>query len=141
MVKEYKQPSDNSAKELNQQPALFVDELRKRIYFNRCVMGLKDPGKIIGVFKDQEHSLRNNENLKAFFDKNPGFNQIRAVSPDGKVAASGTHLYNTDDFSIIMELPIPTSSVIFHPDNKTVYFGDLMNNQVIGFDYRKKAEG
>ena len=139
-IKVYNQPAGTDVDFSQKQQSLFVDEPRKRIYFNRCVMDLKDPGKIIGVFKSPEHSLQNSEEIKAFLQKYPYLNQIRAVSPDGSVAASGTHLYNTADFTIIGELPVPTTSIVFHTDNKTLYLGDSINRQVVGIDYRQKEE-
>jgi Trypsin-like peptidase domain len=138
-IKVYNQPAGTDIDFSSKQQRLFIDEPRKRIYFNRCVMDLKEPGKIIGVFKSPEHSLKNNEAVRAFFTKYPYLNQIRAVSPDGTVAVSGTHIYNATDFTIIAELPVPTSSVVFHTDNKTLYFGDPVNNQVVGMEYRPKA--
>ena len=72
-------------------------------------MDAKDPGKIIGVFKSPEHSLKDNPKLGELFTKYPYYNQILAVSPDGGVAASGTHLYNTEDFTVIDELPVLTT--------------------------------
>lgn len=139
-IKVYNQPAGTDVDFSQKQQSLFIDEPRKRIYFNRCVMDLKEPGKIIGVFKSPEHSLQNSEEIKAFYQKFPYLNQIRAVSPDGSVAVSGTHLYNTTDFTIIGELPLPTTSVVFHSDNKTLYLGDSINRQVVGIDYRQKEE-
>jgi S1-C subfamily serine protease len=136
-IKVYNQPAGTDVDFSQQQQSLFVDEPRKRIYFNRCVMDLKEPGKIIGVFKSPEHSLKDNQDLREFLQKFPYLNQIRAVSPDGRIAASGTHLYNTEDFTIIGELPVPTTSLSFHPDNKTLYLGDPINRQVVGIDYRQ----
>jgi sugar lactone lactonase YvrE len=103
-------------------------------------MDLKDPARIIGVFKSPEHSLKDSEQIKAFFEKFPYLNQILAVSPDGSIAVSGTHLYNTADFTIIGELPLPTTSVAFHPDNKTLYLGDAINRQVVGINYREMKD-
>jgi len=138
-IKIYNQPAGTDVDFATKQQSLFVDEPHKRIYFNRCVMDLKEPGKIIGVFKSPEHSLGNTEELKAFLQKYPYLNQIRAVSPDGSVAVSGTHLYNTADFTILGELPVPTSSVVFHSDNKTLYLGDPINHAVVGINYREQA--
>lgn len=139
-IKIYNQPAGTDVDFSQKQQSLFIDEPRKRIYFNRCVMDLKEPGKIIGVFKSPEHSLKDSEQIRAFFQKFPYLNQIRAVSPDGTVAVSGTHLYNTADFTIIGELPLPTTSIVFHTDNKTLYLGDSINNQVVGIDYRETAQ-
>jgi S1-C subfamily serine protease len=139
-IKIYNQPAGTDVDFSQKQQSLFIDEPRKRIYFNRCVMDLKEPGKIIGVFKSPEHSLKDSDQIKAFFEKFPYLNQIRAVSPDGTVAVSGTHLYNTADFTIIGELPLPTTSVVFHSDNKTLYLGDSINRQIVGIDYRQKEE-
>lgn len=138
-IKVYNQPAGTDVDFSQKQQSLFVDEPRKRIYFNRCVMDLKEPGKIIGVFKSPEHSLKNSEEVRGFLEKYPYLNQIRAVSPDGSVAVSGTHLYNTADFTIIGELPLPTTSVVFHSDNKTLYLGDSINRQVVGINYRETA--
>lgn len=138
-IKTYSKPAGVEGDFSAKQQSLFVDEPRKRIYFNRCVMELKDPGKIIGVFKSPEHSLKNSETLRAFWSKNPSLDQIRAVSPDGTVAVSGTHIYNATDFTVIAELPVPTTAVVFHTDNKTLYFSDPVNNQVVGIEYRSKA--
>lgn len=137
-IKVYNQPGGTDVDFSQKQQSLFIDEPRNRIYFNRCVMDLKEPSKIIGVFKSPEHSLKDNGEVKDFLEKYPYLNQIRAVSPDGTVAVSGTHLYNTADFTIIGELPLPTTSVAFHSDNKTLYLGDLINQQVIGIEYRRK---
>jgi hypothetical protein len=139
-IKMYNQPAGTDVDFSQKQQSLFVDEPHKRIYFNRCVMDLKEPGKIIGVFKSPVHSLGNTEELKAFLDKFPYLNQIRAVSPDGSVAVSGTHLYNTADFTIMGELPVPTSSVVFHSDNKTLFLGDPINHAVVGINYREAAK-
>ena len=139
VIKTYSKPAGVEGDFSAKQQSLFVDEPRKRIYFNRCVMELKDPGKIIGVFKSPEHSLKNNETLRVFWSKNPALDQIRAVSPDGTVAVSGTHIYNATDFTVIAELPVPTTAVVFHSDNKTLYFSDPVNNQVVGIEYRPKA--
>jgi DNA-binding beta-propeller fold protein YncE len=139
-IKVYNQPAGTDVDFSQKQQSLFVDEPRKRIYFNRCVMDLKDPSRIIGVFKSPEHSLKDSELIKAFFEKFPFLNQIRAVSPDGSIAVSGTHLYNTADFTIIGELPLPTTSIAFHPDNKTLYLGDSINRQVVGINYRDMGE-
>ncbi len=139
-IKVYNQPAGTDVDFSSKQQTLFVDEVHKRIYFNRCVMDLKEPGKIIGVFKSPAHSLKNSEQLKAFLEKNPYLNQIHAVSPDGTVAASGTHLYNTADFTIIGELPVPTTALTFSTDNKTLYLGDPINRQVVGIDYRATEE-
>jgi serine protease Do len=139
-IKMYNQPAGTDVDFSQKQQSLFIDEPRKRIYFNRCVMDLKAPGKIIGVFKSPEHSLKDSTEIKAFFDKFPYLNQIRAVSPDGTVAVSGTHLYNTEDFTIIGELPVPTTSIVFHTDNKTLYLGDSINRQIVGIDYRETKQ-
>lgn len=136
-IKVYNQPAGTDVDFSQKQQSLFVDEPRKRIYFNRCVMDLKEPGKIIGVFKSPEHSLKDNQDLRDFLQKFPYLNQILAVSPDGTVAASGTHLYNTADFTVLGELPVPTTSLSFHSDNKTLYLGDPINRQVVGIDYRQ----
>ena len=140
VVKTYSKPAGVEGDFSAKQQSLFVDEPRKRIYFNRCVMELKEPGKVIGVFKSPEHSLKNNETLRNFWSKNPSLDQIRAVSPDGSVAVSGTHIYNATDFTVIAELPVPTTAVSFHSDNKTLYFADPVNNQVVGIDYRTKTD-
>ncbi|MBA3697307.1 MAG: trypsin-like peptidase domain-containing protein [Planctomycetes bacterium] len=139
-IKIYNQPAGTDVDFSQKQQSLFIDEPRNRIYFNRCVMDLKEPGKIVGVFKSPEHSLKDSEEIKAFYQKFPYLNQIRAVSPDGKFAVSGTHIYNTEDFTIIGELPLPTTSIVFHSDNKTLYLGDSINRQVVGIDYRQKPE-
>lgn len=139
VIKTYGKPAGVEGDFSAKQQSLFVDEPRKRIYFNRCVMELKDPSKVIGVFKSPEHSLKNNETLREFWSKNPALDQIRAVSPDGTVAVSGTHMYNTSDFTVIAELPVPTTAVVFHTDNKTLYFSDPVNHQVVGIEYRPKA--
>ncbi len=139
-IKVYNQPAGTDVDFASRQQTLFVDEPHKRIYFNRCVMDLKEPGKIIGVFKSPEHSLKKSESLRAFLEKYPYLNQIHAVSPDGTVAASGTHLYNTADFTIIGELPVPTSAMAFHTDNKTLFLGDPINRQVVGIDFRQTRE-
>ena len=138
VVKTYSKPAGVEGDFSAKQQSLFVDEPRKRIYFNRCVMELKDPGKVIGVFKSPEHTLKNNETLKNFWSKNQTLDQIRAVSPDGTVAVSGTHIYNATDFTVIAELPVPTTALVFHRDLKTLYFIDPVNNQVVGIEYRIK---
>jgi hypothetical protein len=135
-IKVYNQPAGTDVDFSTRQQSLFIDEERRRVYFNRCVMNAKDPGRMIGVFKSPEHSLKDNQELKEFLAKYPYLNQIRAVSPDGTIAVSGTHLYNTADFTIIGELPVPTTALIFHPDNKTLYLGDPINRQVVGIEYR-----
>jgi hypothetical protein len=139
-IKMFNQPAGTDVDFSSKQQTLFVDEAHKRIYFNRCVMDLKDPGKIIGVFKSPEHSLKKSEELRAFLEKYPWLNQIHAVSPDGTVAASGTHLYNTADFTILGELPVPTTAMAFATDNKTLWLGDPINRQVVGIDYREQGQ-
>jgi sugar lactone lactonase YvrE len=136
----YTKPKGLDADFSANQQSLFVDEPRKRIYYSRCVMDLNEPGKIIGVFKSPEHSLKNNQTLSEFWSKNQALDQIRAVSPDGTVAVSGTHIYNAMEFTVIAELPVPTTAVVFHSDNKTLYFADPVNHQVVGIDYRPKAD-
>jgi hypothetical protein len=102
-------------------------------------MDAKDPGKIIGVFKNPEHSLKDNAKLAELFTKYPYYNQILAVSPDGGVAASGTHLYNTEDFTVIDELPVLTTAVVFDPDMRTIHFADPVNGRIASLPYREEG--
>nr|MBA3938964.1 serine protease [Planctomycetota bacterium] len=134
--KVYNQPAGVATDFTTTQQSLFIDQPRGRVYFNRAVMDSKAPDKIIGVFKSPEHSLRNSEHLRELFAKYTYVNQIIAVSPDGGVAASGTHLFNTEDFTVLRELPVPTTAIAFAPDMRTLWFCDVVNNQIVSMRYR-----
>jgi hypothetical protein len=134
--KVYNQPAGVATDFTSTQQSLFIDQPRGRVYFNRAVMDSKAPDKIIGVFKSPEHSLRNSEHLRDLFAKYTYINQIIAVSPDGGVAASGTHLFNTEDFTVLRELPVPTTAIAFAPDMRTLWFCDVVNNQIVSMRYR-----
>jgi hypothetical protein len=138
-IKVYNQPAGTTTDFSTNVQSLFIDPERNRVYFNRSVMNAKEPGRIIGVFKSPDHSLKNNEKVRDLFQKYPYLNQILAVSPDGGVAASGTHLYNTEDFTVLQELPIPTTALAFAPDMRTLYFCDVVNGQIAHLQFRDEA--
>lgn len=138
-IKVYNQPAGTEVDFSTSQQSLFVDTAHRRIYFNRCAMDAKDPAKIIGVFKSPEHSLKDNPKLAALFSKYPYYNQILAVSPDGGVAASGAHLYSTEDFTVIDELPVLTTAIVFDPDMRTIHFADTVNGRIASMPFREEG--
>lgn len=134
-VKTIDQPSTSTSNRYQPQfqnyiQALFLDRPHKRLYFNRCAMDLDHQENMLGVFQDPQHSLSQNMVVAEFLRRYPYFNQILAVSPDGKLAASGTHLFNAEDFTVIRELPVPTTAVVFSADSKTLYAADPFNGQI-----------
>ncbi len=97
---------------------LMVDNKKNRIYFNCCAFDAKDPEKIIGAFKNPDQHQAGtswNQKLQSFFTKYPYYRQIRAISPDGKLASTGTHIFNTEDFTINRALPVPSPAIVFTP--------------------------
>ncbi len=113
--------------------ALFLDPAHHRLYFNRFAMDLDHPENILGQFEDVKVSSRTNFKVNNFFNEYPYYRQILAVSPDGKYAASGTHLFNATDFTAVCELPVPSTSVVFAADSRSLYLADPFNQQIDPF--------
>ncbi len=113
--------------------SLFLDRAHHRLYFNRCAMDVDHPENLIGVFPEVEHTLGQDNQVNEFLVRFPYYRQILAVSPDGKYACSGTHLFNAEDFTAVCELPVPTTAVAFAADSRSLYLADPYNQQIDPF--------
>ena len=112
---------------------LFLDRPHHRLYFNRCAMDADHPENLLGVFQEVEHTLGRDSQVNQFLARFPYYRQILAVSPDGKYACSGTHLFNAEDFTAVCELPVPTTAVAFAADSRSLYLADPFNLQIDPF--------
>lgn len=112
--------------------SLLIEPASRLVYYQRCAVKTGDPTRSLGVFTKPDHHLSDNKVVQDLATRYPWQSQILAISPDGRLAASGTHLFRTDDFTLLEELPIPTPAAVFAADGRTLWIADLVNKQVIG---------
>jgi len=119
-------------------PRIFLDERGSRIYVGGVAVRTDGPEKAVGVYRNPAHTMDHEPAVRGFMGKILGRDQILAVSPDGKWAASGTHVFNAATFASRQELPLPTSLVAFSKDSKQVYYYDWINRVITAVDLDTK---
>jgi tetratricopeptide (TPR) repeat protein len=119
-------------------PRIFLDERSSRIFVGSVAVKTDKPETPVGVFRSPAHSLDKDPAVRAFTGRILGRDQILATSPDGKWAASGTHLFNATAFTLRQELPLPTSLVVFSKDSKSLYYYDWVNRAIALLDIEAK---
>ncbi len=75
--------------------SLFLDPPHHRLYFNRMALELEQPENMLGQFADVEHSMRSNGEVNRFFNDFPYYQQILALSPDGKISPAQARTSST----------------------------------------------
>jgi tetratricopeptide (TPR) repeat protein len=110
---------------------MLLDERSGRIYVSGVTVKAEKPEAVLGVFRPSPHPFDKQPAVRAYLGRTlGGKDQILAVSADGKWAASPTHLYNAANYSVLKELPLPTSLLAFSKDSKELYCYDWVNRVV-----------
>lgn len=112
---------------------LLVHEKSAKLIYDRIVFRLDRPETQLGTLKPNPYSNSSNPRVKAFMDRYPFLDQVMAVSPDGKLAANGTHVFDLERFTVKLELPMPTSAAAFSKDSKTLWIYDFFNKSLVPF--------
>lgn len=111
--------------------SLVVDSTNGRVYYFRAVFKADKLDAPLGVFKPNPYSSSSDPAVRAFMARYPLLDEIRAASPDGKWAANGTHVFNTQKYTVQQELPIPAIAYCFSKDSKALYFFDAINGMIL----------
>jgi hypothetical protein len=119
-------------------PRIFLDERASRIYVGAVAVKTDKPETPLGIFRNSGHSMDKEPAVRQFLGRILGRDQIIAVSPDGKWAASGTHLFNTATFTTRQELPLPTSVVVFSKESKELCYYDWVKGVLTAIDVDAK---
>jgi len=118
---------------------LLVDERSAKLFLGRTAVKADRPEAPLGTFTPKApHSLAREPAVLAYAANYPGLEDILAVSPDGKWAASGTLLYRMSTLGVVRELPLPTALVAFSKDSKEIYYFDWVNKGVSSISVESK---
>ena len=119
-------------------PRIFLDERGARIYAGAVAVKTDLPEKPLGVFRNPAHPMDDEPAVREVLGKILGRDQILAVSPDGKWAASGSHVFNAATFASRRALPLPTTMVAFSKDSKELYYYDWAHRSIAVIDVDSK---
>ncbi|HYE99311.1 MAG TPA: trypsin-like peptidase domain-containing protein [Planctomycetota bacterium] len=118
---------------------MLAHEKAGKLFYDRTILRLDKLDSQLGTLKPNPYSYSSNAQVRAFIDRFRHLDQIMAVSPDGKWAANGTHVYEVERFTVSNELPLPSPSVGFTRDSKTVWLFDFVNKALIPFPVEATA--
>lgn len=114
--------------------SIFIDPANGRVYHSRAVFKADKLDAPLGVFKPNPYSNSSDPAVRAFLQRYPQIDEVRAASPDGKWAANGTHVFHTQTFTVRTEIPVPTIAYCFSKDSKKLYFFDAIHKMVLPLD-------
>jgi S1-C subfamily serine protease len=112
-------------------PTLLVDDKNGKLFYNRAAVKLDKLDTSHGVFKPNPYSRSNDLGARIFLERYPIVDQVQAVSPNGKWAVTGTHLYSAERYTVEGELPIPSLVMAFSKDSKTLWFFDFISRVLV----------
>lgn len=125
--KSHSLPQYNYARTMN----LMLDAKNKRLYYGKTVLDAGRLGSAVGIFKPSPYSRSGDDAVRWFMQRYPELDNIFAVSPDGKWASSGTHIYSAAKFSVSQELPVPGLAMVFSEDSKVLWLFDVTNKTIL----------
>lgn len=111
---------------------LFADEKNGRLYFEDRVYKSDNLEEPLAVFPATRMSDTKEATWSAQINAGPS-GRVWAASPDGRWAATGTHLFDVARRLPPVELPMPTTAMCFSKDSKTLWFFDFVNKVLMPF--------
>ncbi|HZL71057.1 MAG TPA: hypothetical protein VFC86_01255 [Planctomycetota bacterium] len=115
--------------------AMTINKESDQVYMNRSILKRDKMDTVLATFPPERFKIGIEPGILEEVDKFAyEAYLIQSGSPNGKYVATGTHIYNTEKFTVHKELPVPTPDSAFSSDSKTLYIFDLRNKSIIPVD-------
>lgn len=101
-----------------------------QVIFGRRIIRLAGTMKVDGVLEPGPYSTDDRPGMKRRRDFYKYMDNVFSTSPDGKWAATGTHIYSVKTRKPIRQLPFPSSVHVFSKDGTSLYIFDPLRTKV-----------
>jgi hypothetical protein len=112
-----------------------------RVVFGCRIIKLGTTMKVLGTLEPGPYSTDERPEMKRHRDFYRYMDNVFSVSPDGRYAATGTHIYSLQTKKPVKKLPFPSTVHVFSKDGKSLYLcDDIRTRMYLLEDWEVNAE-